>query len=338
MMRNFFCLIAVSLFLLSCGSGKEEKKQITGQDTLQVALETLNKEIAGDGSNPDLYQKRARVYYSTRKFDLALQDINKAISFSEKPGYYITMSDIYLMMGQPQNASGALTKALELAPGSNEVLLALANLNLIIREYKTSMEYIRKSLEAEPVNNPRAFFLRGLVLLENGDTVSAVEDLKKSAYLDQNNYEAFLQLGELYSMKKDRMAVDYLKNALRVKPGNKEALYLLGMFYQETGKYDQALATYDSLKKVDTSYKSASYNEGYIYLVYLKQFDKAIKCFSDAITKDPTYAEAWYNRGYAYELSGDYANAARDYKRTLEIRVNYQKAIDALNRLDKVRK
>ena len=33
-----------------------------------------------------------------------------------------------------------------------------------------------------------------------------------------NNYEAFMQLGELYSMKKDNLAADYYHNALRIKP------------------------------------------------------------------------------------------------------------------------
>ena len=53
-----------------------------------------------------------------------------------------------------------------------------------------------------------------------------------------------MQLGELYAVKKDQLAELYLKNALNLRPLSREALYMLGMFYQETGRYDKAIATF----------------------------------------------------------------------------------------------
>lgn len=331
----FFALI----FITSCNTGSDKKKALSGQDTLQAAITALSEQIADDESNHALYNERANLYMEDRQFDAALKDINKAVSLAPKvSSYYVTLSDIYLMMGNPENAGEALTNALKIDPSDNVALLRIAKLNLIIREYKTAMEYVKKSLEAEPVNNPGAFFIQANIRLETGDTVGAVNDLKKSVSLDQNNFEAFMQLGELYSMLKDPLAADYYNNALRIKPESKDALYLLGMFYQEKGNYDQAMQMYQKLEKVDTVFKNASYNQGYICLVYLKDFPQAVKHFSDAIAKDPLYTEAWYNRGYAYELSGDYANARKDYKRSLEITTNYPRAIEALNRIDKAGK
>ena len=59
-----------------------------------------------------------------------------------------------------------------------------------------------------------------------------------------------------------------------------------------------------------------------------------MKFFDESIKKDPEYFEAYYNRGYAYELSGDYRKAYEDYQKSLKIKVNYDKAIEGLNRLD----
>ncbi len=340
-MHKLFLIFAGFLFFLgSCGPGKSSKENDTAvTDTSRVFLERLNKQIAEDGSNPDLFNKRARFYLADKQLEPALKDASKAISLDpKKPDFYITASDVYLMMGQPQKASDVLVRALEKDPSNHEVVLHLARLNLIIREYKTAMQYVNKSLEKEPDNNPQAFFLRALILLETGDTVRAVTDLKKTVELDQNQFDAYMQLGELYAMKKDRIAADYINNALRIRPNSKEALYMLGMFFQDNGMYEQALETYARLEKADSSFRNASYNQGYIYLVYLKDFPKSIKYFTDAINKDPVYAEAWYNRGYAYELSGDHENAYKDYKKTLELRVNYDKAIQALNRIDRGRK
>jgi tetratricopeptide (TPR) repeat protein len=307
-------------------------------DTTKLVLADINKKIEKDPENADLYNNRARYYMFESQFDLALKDINKTITLSpNNPAYYLTLSDVYLVMGKPTNCGDALKKALSLDPKNNPALLRMAKLNLIIKEYKTSMEFIRKALDVEPVN-PQAYFTKALVLLETGDTVKAVEDLKKAVDQKQEYFEALMELGELYSMKKDQMAADYFKNALKIKPDSKEALYMLGMFYQESGQYENAIKTYTSLSLIDTTFRNAPYNMGYIYLVYMKDVKKAIVYFTKALQKDPGYFEAYYNRGFAYELDGQYKNASLDYQKTLAIKTNYEKAIDGLNRLDKFKR
>ena len=54
-----------------------------------------------------------------------------------------------------------------------------------------------------------------------------------------------------------------------------------------------------------------------------------------AINIDKNYAEAYYNRGYTYELMNDFDNARKDYKMAMQIKTNYQKAIEGMNRLEK---
>jgi tetratricopeptide (TPR) repeat protein len=333
--------LIIIVLILSLGSCKFENKDNAGgsvvKDSVKTTLDDLNKQITGNPSDPELYNKRAAFYLLDQEFDKAFKDINLAISLSPKnPLYYITLSDIYLLQGQAKNCGESLAKAISLDPKNNEALLKLAKLNLIIKEYPATFDNIKKALNVDPVN-PRAYFIRAIALLEKGDTVRAVDDLKKAADQDQEFFDAYLELGELYSIKKDKMAADYLRNALNIRPESKEALYLLGMFYQENNQFDKALETYAILGKVDTTFKNAPYNTGYIYLVYLKDFQKAAQFFSRAIQKDPGYAEAYYNRGYAYELSDQIDKAYSDYKMTLKLKTNYQKAIDGLNRLDRIK-
>jgi len=229
-----------------------------------------------------------------------------------------------------------LLKAISIDPRSNPALIRLSKLSLIIKDYNATFDYIKKALQVQPVN-PQAYFTRALALLEKGDTALAVEDLKRTVDQDQNFYDAYIELGELYSKRKDPLAADYLKNAINIKPDSREALYMLGMFYQENGKYEEAIKTYATLSKVDTTFKDAPYNTGYIYLVYLHDFTKAATYFTLALKNDPGYIEALFNRGYAYELSGSHAKAYQDYKHLLDLKANYQKAIDGLNRLDKLK-
>lgn len=334
-------IISLFLILLISNSCRERtkvaEKNISGKDTLTVLIDNISKKIADHPTDADLLQQRSKYYLLDHKENLAFTDISKAVSISpDKASLYITLSDVYLGMGKPDNCNEALQKALALEPQNNSVLTRLCKLSLIIKDYKSTFQYAKRALEASP-QNPEIYFTKALALLEKGDTVTAVEDFKKTLDQNQGYYEADIELGELYSMKKDPIAADYLKNAIKLRPNSDEALYMLGMFYQENGKYQEALETYDKLSKVDSTFKDAPYNTGYIYLVYLHDFPKAASYFSLALKCDPGYVEALFNRGYSYELAGDYSRAYQDYKHVLELKTNYQKAIDGLNRLDKAK-
>ncbi|HNY01347.1 MAG TPA: tetratricopeptide repeat protein [Bacteroidales bacterium] len=327
------CLVA----LVSCGPGGQDRRTpLTAADSASMKLETLNRTISEHPSDPAPYNQRARYYLLERQFDLALKDIHKAISLdSRNPAYFITLSDIYLLMGRPGNSKEALESALKADPSHTEALAKLAKLYLIMKEYPNCYATVKTLLDVDNANAP-GYYIRALALLEQGDTLRAVDDLKKAVDYNQQYYEAFVQLGELYAMRKDKLAELYLNNALNVHPTSREALYMLGMHYQETGNFEKAIATYQRLSKVDTTSREAYYNTGYIYLVYLRDFPKAVSFFSEALKKDPTYAEAWYNRGYAQELAGNYKQAYADYEQALKVHVNYDKAIEGLNRLDRL--
>ncbi|MCX6305737.1 MAG: tetratricopeptide repeat protein [Bacteroidetes bacterium] len=331
------CLLLCLFAMSSCHHGGDtaNRQKQTG-DTMHQKLEILNKQIEADASNPDLYNLRAKCYLLDHDFDNALKDVNKAISLdNNKSASFVTLSDIYLLMGKPGESKDALNKAISKNPRDTDALLKLAKLYLIIKDYKNCYATVKQLLAIDN-GNASAYFTRAIGLLEQGDTIHAVNDLKQAVDKNQQYFEAFVQLGELYSMKKDPVAELYLKNALTLRPSSREALYILGLYYQETGMYDKAIATYHQLAISDTAFREASYNTGYIYLVYLKDFKKAVQFFSESIKKDPTYFEAFFNRGYAYELSGDFRNAYDDYQKSLKIKVNYDKAIEGLNRLDKV--
>jgi tetratricopeptide (TPR) repeat protein len=327
--------IVVLIIAGSCSENQTSRNKLSKADSLKMAREELTKKIDRDESNPSLYNLRAKIYLLEHEFDKAITDINKASTLDPKnPVFYITLSDIYLMMGKPGNCGEALQKALTLDPNHKEALIKEAKLSLIIKDYPQTFGYLKRALELQKIN-PEAYLLRGIALLETGDTSHAVQDFMTVVNQDQQNFEAYMELGELYAGKKDKIAIDYFKSALNLRPSSKEALYMLGMFYQENDQPEKAIQTYLSLEKSDSTFKNAPYNIGYIYLVQLKDFPKAIEYFTYAIKIDPIYVDAWYNRGLAYEHSNNPEKAYRDYQKALQIETNYAKAIEGLNRLDR---
>jgi tetratricopeptide (TPR) repeat protein len=339
-MRNI-ALLTLSVFMvftLGCHRTAENKSKPGGADSLRIVLGELNKKIEGKANDADLYHQRAEIYIALREINQALNDINKAIQLIPgKPGYYNTLSDVYLLMGQPLNCEESLQKALSVDPNNVAASLKLANLYLIIKDYQKTYQYVKQVLTLDKTNAP-AHFTRAMALLEDGDTARAIGDLMDAVRLNQAYFEAYMQLAELYSVRKDPITAAWLNNALKIRPGNTAALYMLGMYYQESGQYPKAIGTYEILGKTDTTFKDAPYNIGYINLVYLQDYQTAVIYFTKAVARDPQYAEAWYNRGLSYEQLGNYQKAYDDYQKTLKLKVNYEKAVAGLNRLDKLMK
>ncbi len=335
-LRLFFLAVLISTIFIACsGSDKKKKDTEIVSDTTSAELLLLNKQIAADPGNADLYNKRAKYYSENLLFEEALTDISKAMNIdSSKAEYFLTLSDIYFGTGKIKNCQAAIQKSINLDPEYTDALLKMGELNLYFKEYAKTLDYLNKALAINKIN-AKAYFMKGMTYKEMGDTAKAVSNFQTAVEQDGDYYHAYIQLGLIFSTRHNKLAEDYYNNALKLNPKSIEALYGLGMYYQEIAEYNSAIAAYDSIISINPKYKQAHFNLGYIHLVYLQVYSQAIKHFTNAISCDPDYAEAYYNRGYSYELSGDVTSAKADYKKALELKTNYQKAIDGLNRIDR---
>ncbi len=336
-MKNLYFLFVIVLLLVSVACNQQEKKQSeNGQipaDSLQAGIGKLTDRIQRDSANPGLFQQRAMEYLAQGNFNLAMRDMLMAIELNpEEPSYMLTLSDIYMGMGLLENSMEALQKALELDPDNMESMLKIAEINLILQNYKGAIEYADKAIEQDRTN-PLPDLIKGYTYAEAGDTVSAIKSYLEAVSKDQKNFDAYIQLGLIYSTAGNPLAIDYFNNALNIDPQSMEALYALAMFYQENGEAEKAISTYNRMLVIDPANVYANYNMGYVHLVLLNDYEQAITYFDKALEIKPDYHEALYNKAYCLELLGEYQAAADLYNEVLSIEVNYQKAIDGLNRI-----
>jgi len=340
-MRLFNVSLFVFVFLVVTLTGCRQKKQASEaerpsstSDILLERLDELNKQIQTDSLNPEFYHERARFYYENEEFNEAMKDIWTALEIdSTYADYHVTLAEVYLGMGKMQPCIEALDKALELDAENLRAYIKQAEINIVFHNYKEALENLDNALKIDELE-AKAYFLRGVILLENGDTIRGIRNFQKAIDVDQDYFDAHLQLGMLYADKKNKLAVDYFNNALNIDPQSREVSYYLAMYYQETGNYEMAIQIYNSILDIEPDFYFALYNIGYVNLVYLQDFEKAIDYFTRTIDIDPEYADAYYNRGFAFELLNDVENSRKDYKKTLKLSPNYEKAIDGLNRID----
>jgi tetratricopeptide (TPR) repeat protein len=336
MIRSTFSLIFLSLIVFSgCGGGSVPGSQ-EKTDLPADRLSELKLRAKQDPNNAEAFNDLALYYLSRDNFNDALHNVNKSLQLQpENTKFFVTLSDIYLMMGDAERAQLILFRAMDIEPNNAEIYVHVGRLQVYMEDYPRAFENLRKALELDR-NNSRAYFWRGLAMLENGDTVRAISDWQLAVANDPESFDGYFQLGLLMAERKDRFAFDYLEHAFRLAPPDPELLYDIGMAFQEIERYNKATEVYEHILTIDTCFYKAWYNIGYINLVELEEFATAIEHFTKSIRCRNDYVDAVYNRGLAFELLGDYQNARSDYQESLRISINYPRAIEALNRLDRM--
>lgn len=312
----------------------EDTVKISQEELQAVELDKINEEIQQDRDNPDLYNERANFFIGKGDLEIAFDDINHALELdSSNADYYITLSDIHFSRGKFKPAVEALETAVRLDYENVEALLKLTEVSLIFNQHEKAVKYLDRVISIDDLD-PRAYFLRGKLWLQKGDTVTGIKNFLEAINVDKEYYEAHMELGRLYASKNNELAVNYFKNASRIAPDSPEPLYHLGIYYQGNKETDLAIKAYEELLEIEPAYYFAWYNIGYIQLVMLEDYQAAIEYFDKALDINPNYTNAYYNKGYACELSGEIEEAIQAYENTLRINPEHDLAKKRLENLN----
>ncbi|PKP27270.1 MAG: hypothetical protein CVU06_02705 [Bacteroidetes bacterium HGW-Bacteroidetes-22] len=335
--RNFLalCLVITMFSGIWSACQNRQKHILTANDTIAPELSVLNQKIMNDPNNPKNYIERSKWFTDHNRPDSALLDVRKAIGLdSLNPTGYIALSEVYQFTGKFPEAERALLKARAIAPDDNEAIVAHARFYLVFKNYDAAFKLADEAIKKTPLN-PKAYFVAGIAYLEKGDTLSGIKNLMNATAQDNQFFDAWVRLALISQNKQDQLAEGYFKNALRIHPKSKAAWYLIGYFYQERGDYTKAVAAYDSVLRIDSHFRDAIYNKGYIAMVVDEDYDRAIDFFSQSLQVSPGWTNALYNRGYANELKGEIEEAREDYQNVLKLDPQNEMAIRAMDRTDR---
>jgi tetratricopeptide (TPR) repeat protein len=122
------------------------------------------------------------------------------------------------------------------------------------------------------------------------------------------------------------------KHALAVTRNNVIAQYNLGMYYQEHGRADEALACYGRTLAMKPDHAESLNNIGYL-LIGQKKYGEAIRYFEAALKANPNAVEARNNVGYALCMAGRTDEGIAQYRLALKSRPDH---IGVLNNLGNV--
>ncbi len=341
-MMRFLVAFVLSIILIDgCtnSANKAENKDIVKKDTLSAELnskelQSLNDLLKQDPNNASNYYKRGKVYFGFKDFPAAAADAKRALSIDslKTDSFYILFCDANFAAGKTRLAKETLERCVKNIPTSTKGYLKLAELYFFVKKYKEAITNINNTLKIDQTI-ALGYFMKGMCYKESGDSTLALSSFQTACEQDDKYYDAFVETGRLLATKKNPLCIEYFNNALRIKPQSTETIYFVAKFYQDTKRIPQAIDAYNKLLTIDKKDKHALYNLGFIYFTFLKDIEKAKGYFTQAIDADGDYAEAYLARGICFEELKNKPDAEADYKMAVQVKPNFEPAIEKLNTL-----
>lgn len=340
--KNILILIGfIGAVFISCKNSLEDnevQKLNLKADSLSIKLNSpqlkdVNAALLKDPNNASLYNKRAGVYLGLKQFPEAVGDALRAIKLdSTQALHYNTLVDVYFAQNKTRQAKDLLEIMEKKFPENTEALLKLGELFYLVKQYQKGIEYVNKALKINE-NLAKAYYLKGSIYRESGDTARAISSLQTAVEQDSKFEDAFYDLGIIFAARKNPLALEYYDNILRINSANENARYARARLLQDLNKTEEAIAGYESILAKNKNCENCLYNLGAIYLEIKKDNKKALEYFTKAVEANPNYLEAYFARGYTYSALKNKTSAEADYKMCLKLQANYEPAIQGLREL-----
>ena len=338
-MKKTLLSLGLLLALCACNNTPKPKPTVMPQEpkvpvTVNEAIQLLTDSIATDSTNARLYASRAKAYYATEQIGQAMIDINKSLQLDpNNVDTYLLLADVYYALGDQDNISSTLNRAVEINSLDPRPLVKLAELSFFQQNFNLAVGYADKSLQLASYN-PQAYFVKGMCYMAGKqDTVNALKNFQLASEQDAAFYDPVEQISRIYAVQQPTYALDYLRKAQQQFPDQPTARYELALYLQSHGAPEEALAHYDTLLMLRPDNYIVLFNKGYVNYVYLENNEVALDYFNQALNVNPNYLDAYYNKGRVLEQMGDYAQALDIYKEVLKRQPDYKLAINAINRI-----
>ncbi len=337
-----FSLIILMFGCFNCGQ-KPQNPNIyepeQGELTGIPSIDAITRDIQNDPENMLLYVARCEAYSAEGMLKEAEVEARKIWEKDEsnwKSARLLAWA--YFDNNKSKPALKVLERALEIHPDTIHLLLLHSEINLKVEQYGMALVSAEKVLKLSPLNT-EGLFMRGLTLKYMNDTLGAIGNFQTAIELDADHLDAYMQLGNIFASKKEKIAVQYFDNALRIDSTSYEALLGKAQFYhqnytKENGMLDNAKDAYEQTIIHHPQEAEATFDYALLYMEE-KDYEKAYYFFDIAVKYDPQFGDAYFFKGLASERLGNISDAINDYNNAVANNNRFQRAEKALKRLGK---
>lgn len=211
--------------------------------------------------------------------------------FCQTASDYSDSGVYYLEIGDDIKTEYFLLKSLELDTQTigTKYLAGNAYINLgwiraKNKDYDNALFYYSKLTEIDNPYYVTAFYRRGFIKKQIGDSIGAILDFNKVVELNYKEKVMYRSVQFTFETENLKIMINEYDKFISKQPFNAE-------LYHNRGFYKNAL----------------------------KDYDQAIKDFTKAIEIDSSIAEYYHSRAEAYEALGNKKDACFDYKKSIDL-------------------
>ncbi len=278
--------------------------------------------------NPELVDALAILGHACYRLDQpeeAVDAYSKALAINpEDTGVRNELANVYCLLGRFTEAAEQYLHVLSTLPEFDACRINLADTLVELDDTQAAIDHYQQVLQHQPVNaDIHVRLARAFDKLEQPD--NAIDSYQSALDIDPGLVEAQLNLGKLLLPQNPERAEDYFRAVLARDPGNANAHYWLGIYYQTLGDFDQATERFDQALELNPDLTDTWYRLSLIrnfkpsdqQLEDLEQaFDTQVKNKTD----DASLVTLGFSLGRFHEQRGNYPSAFRYYQQGNQIK------------------
>ncbi|PKD43319.1 tetratricopeptide repeat protein [Rhodohalobacter barkolensis] len=182
--------------------------------------------------------------FENEEYESALDNLTAAqLKLSEDPGINYALSDVYLMMGDFNNASYYAQIAANSEPENRWYQLQLAEIYRQAGRYEAIIDVFDTVLEYHP-DDADVLYLKSQAYVEFGELEKSNETLDRLIEIRGSEFELHLRKFQNFNAMQQRdKALEQLEIMRDLNPGNISTLHTISQHYMELGDLESARET-----------------------------------------------------------------------------------------------
>lgn len=234
--------------------------------------------------------------------------------------------------GRRNQAERYFDIVLDRADSLEEVPIRVALHYLRSEQYMRAIDLLSRHEEKFP-ENPEYPFYQGMAWQQFGDNQRAVEEMTRAARIAPDFVDAWVQLGNLYSILLDHADSDAAyERALELAPDNALINNNYAYALSERGvQLERAQRMAESALAGDPDNASYLDTMGWIYF-QLGQYERALTYIRRSVDIDPASATVYEHLGDCYARLGETDKARDSWLRALELEPDRDSTMERLGR------
>ncbi|WP_423792578.1 tetratricopeptide repeat protein [Methanocaldococcus indicus] len=293
------------------------------------------------------YANVAYAYYNIGDFEKALNYVNKALKYKDRPELWFLKGLILYNLKKYDKAYELLAKSAIYIKRS-DVYKALGDILVKFEKYEEALE---NYLKAYKLNNKNleALYNAGLILLLLNRVEEAYE-IFKEIYTKEpkfKNHEIFKEIENFVEIIDNdifsniKLGINFLENdkqiealkefnkVLEIDKNNDFAYYYKAVVKEDF--YEYGLSLENIINSLNIFERSYFYSKKGDILLRLNNLNEALECYEISLLINENNIFAYFGLAYTYYKKGDYENSLKYFDKVLEnISSNLSKKIEAI--------